>query len=471
MSTKKIVANTLYYGVIPKITLLISVFTLPITTRYLSPFDYGIVGIITSYTAILSSIAPLGMNVHLTNSFYENPNHYNLNWGRILFVFLVSGFLLGLLNIGILYLALPIKSYKGIILALFGSVQIFLFANAILAQHLFPLLSNPKPLVFTNLFASVVGIIVSFMMIVFFDMGYWGLIASPAISAILAFAMFIYPIWVQRSIYPIVEKNKKRLREYFKIALPIIPHTLGFVLLTSSARIVMNFYDVSISEIGLFSHGNTIGDYVMVITNALILALAPQIQVAYRNRDFSKYRKLYALCQGVALACTFLFCIWLPQVYDLLIKNVELKQSVGIASMMCFANIVFSFYSFASTPAFIQKKTLQLLWLVFLPGILNVILCLIFIPVFGYKAAIYTTIVSYWSQLTVPFFVPYYSQNVKEWIQRKRNIIYLTFILVSAVVVGNIIMDMTIWLKIVFSIVILIAALMVYRKYKFNTII
>ena len=308
-------------------------------------------------------------------------------------------------------------------------------------------------------------------MIVFFDMGYWGLIASPAISAILAFAMFIYPIWVQRRIYPIVEKNKKRLREYFKIALPIIPHTLGFVLLTSSARIVMNFYDVSISEIGLFSHGNTIGDYVMVITNALILALAPQIQVAYRNRDFSKYRKLYALCQGVALACTFLFCIWLPQVYDLLIKNVELKQSVGIASMMCFANIVFSFYSFASTPAFIQKKTLQLLWLVFLPGILNVILCLIFIPVFGYKAAIYTTIVSYWSQLTVPFFVPYYSHNVKEWIHRKRNIIYLTFILISVVVAGNVIMYMTVWQKIVISIIVSVATLMVYRKYKFNTII
>ena len=471
MSIRKLVTHTLYYGVIPKLTMLISVVILPITTPLLSAFDYGILGIITSYTSVLSSIAPLGMNVHLTNSFYENPRHYSLNWGRILFIFLVSGLVLGLVNIGILYFTLPIKSYKGLLLSFLGSVSVFTFANALLAQHLFPLLSKPKPLVFTNLFASVLGIVTSFVLIVFFDMGYWGLVASPAITSLSAFLLFIRPIWINRNIVPIIEKNKKRLLENIKIALPIIPHTLGFVLLTSSARIIMNLYDVSVDDIGLYSHGCTIGDYILVITNALILALAPQIQVAFRSSSFNKFKKMYFFCQGVALVSTLFFCIWLPQIYGFLIRNEQLKQSCDIASMMCFANIVLPFYTFASTVAFIQKKTTQLLLMVFVPWLLNITLCLIFIPVFGYRAAIYTTMISYWSQLIIPFFVPFYRKTVGEWLKHRWYLLIILSVLLATVLIGNIIIDLPVWHKIILSIFLCLAAGTAYKAFRFNTIL
>ena len=471
MSTRKIVTNTFYYGVIPKVTLLISVFTLPLTTPFLTPYDYGIVGIINSYTSILASIAPLGMNVHLTNAYYENPKHFNLVWGRVLFVFLLSGLFFGLVNIGIIYSSLPIKSFSGLFLALMGSAQVFLFANGTLAQHIFPLLERPKPLVFSNLLASVLGIVVSFVMIVYFNMGYWGLLASPTITSISTFLLFIYPIWIKRDIYPMVEKNMKRLKQNLKIALPIIPHTLGFVLLASSSRIIMNFYKVSIDDIGLFNHGYTLGEYILVITNALILALVPQIQVAYRNQNFAKYRHLYYLCQGVALVCTFLFCIWLPQGYELLIKNESLRQSCSIATMICFANIVFPFYFCATAPAFIQKKTVQLLWMVFVPGILNIILCLLFIPFFGYLAAVYTTMASYWSQILIPFVVPYYKETVPEWLGSKRKLLFLMVVLVCIVIVGNIISKFSIWIKVVMSLIIVTVAIKEYFKLKFNTLV
>ena len=84
MSTRKVVTNTIYYGVVPKLTMLLSIVILPLTTPFLTTYDYGIYGAITAYTSLFVSIAPLGLNVHLTNSFFEYPRHYNLVWGRVI---------------------------------------------------------------------------------------------------------------------------------------------------------------------------------------------------------------------------------------------------------------------------------------------------------------------------------------------------------------------------------------------------
>lgn len=471
MSTRKILKNSVYYGVIPKLTMLINIVILPIITPYLSTFDYGISGVVSSYTSLIVSIAPLGLNVHLTNSFYDFKKHYNLVWGRVLFLFLLSGIVLGVINTAILYFTLPVDSTPGILLAILGSFQVFFFANSKLAEHLYPLLEKPKPLVFTNLAASVIGIAVSFILIYYFKLGYWGLVASPAISALASFFMFIRPIWVKYDIWPTIERNKQRLIELFKIALPIIPHTLGFVLLSSSARIVMSLYDISYDEIGLYSHGTSMGNYMVFITSALVTAIIPQIQVAYRSGNYKNYRTLYYLCQGVSLVCTFLFCIWMPQVYDVLIRNENLRQSYVIASMMCFANVTNPFYQFASTPAFIGKKTPQLLWMVFIPGALNLFLCVVLIPIFGYKAAIYSTLVAYWSQIAIPFFISYFNKSVSVWLNGKRKIAYLFLLLLVTIILGNLLMNESILLKVIISISFVFVSIQLYYKFRINTII
>lgn len=96
MSTLKIISNTIYYGVIPKLSLLISIVILPLTTPYLTTFDYGITGVVSSYTGFIACVVPLGLNLHLTNSFYEMPKNYNLVWGVSCFIISCQALYLGL---------------------------------------------------------------------------------------------------------------------------------------------------------------------------------------------------------------------------------------------------------------------------------------------------------------------------------------------------------------------------------------
>lgn len=464
MSTRKIVTNTFYYGVVPKLTMLLSIVILPLTTPFLTTYDYGIYGVMTSYTSLFVSIAPLGLHVHLTNSFFETPRHYHLVWGRVLMMILLSSFLFGVLNMGILLLTLPIGvTAEGLLLCMVGSVPIFLLANGLLAQHLFPLVERPKPLVFTNLTGSVLGMMVSFVLIYFFKLGYWGLISSGFVSAIFVFTVFVKFVWNDYHIKPIWDHNRRRVAKMIKIALPLVPHTLGFVLLTSSARIVMSQCHVSYDDIGLFSHGSTMGDYAVVVSSALAMALAPQVQRTFRSQDFVSYRKLYFLCQAVALVTSFMICVWMPEIYSLLIRNARLAQSCDIACLLCFANVVFAFYTFMSAPVFIQKNTMQLLWLVFVPGILNFVLCYTLIPIFGYRAAIYSTIVSFWSQLMIPFFVGYYKKSVSEWLGDRRLILVILVVVLADLLIANHLMYVALWLKVLLT---LVAATLLWLFYK-----
>lgn len=472
MAKIKIIKDTIYYGVVPRLTMLVSIVTLPLVTPFLTTYDYGIYGVVNSYSGFLLSLVPLGMHVHLTNSFFELPTKYHLVWGRVLFFVLLSSFFFGLINFSLLMITLPSElGWKKLLMSLIGTLPLLLHSNELLAKHLFPLVQRPRSLVFTNLAGSLIGMLFYFVFIYFFDLGYWGLIISGAVSAIVIFVLFIKQIWVDYNIWPIVDKNIKRIKEMYKVALPLVPHTLGFALLASSARIIMSWANVPYDDIGLYSHGCSMGNYAIVITTALVTAITPQIQKAYRTSDFSRYRKLYYLCQSVSLLSSFLICVWIPEIYHLLIKNAQLAQSSEVASLYCFANVVLPFYTFASIPVFINRNTTQLLWLVFVPGILNVILCVVGIPLLGFRAAIYSIIIAYWSQLAIPFFVSYYKQNVKLWLGSLKTIILLLFVLSGTVIVAQNCAVVNIYMKLMTTIFLVIFFSYFYKKMNFNSFV
>lgn len=471
MLAKKVVGDTLYYGVIPKFGLLVNILIMPIITPFLSTEDYGIQGVISSYAGIFVAIAPMGLHIHLTNSYFEYEKNYKLVWGRILFLFLILGLVLGLICMATLFCVLPnMPWYSSFLLCFIGSIQVFFFSNAVLAQNLYPLVQKPKPLVFTNLFASFLGIAVSFVLIYYFRLGFWGLVSSVSISTVFSFLIFGKLVCYDYNIWPIFEHNKRRLKELFVLAIPLIPHALGFALLSSSARIIMSVQKIPYDEIGLFSHGCIMGSYATIITSALGTALALQIQKSYRNNDYMSYRKLYYLSQGISLTFSSLFCIWMPEIYIILIKNLDLRQSASIASIICFANVVLPLYIFMSTTAFIEKKTKQILWLVFIPGFINLMLCILLIPYFGYKIAIYAAIISYWSQMTIPFWVKYYRNTVCAWMGSRNKLFILFFLLLFSLLFSNMVSHCDAVLKIVCSLSIIAVFVTWYMKLKINTI-
>ena len=114
---------------------------------------------------------------------------------------------------------------------------------------------------------------------------------------------------------------------------------------------------------------------------------------------------------------------------------------------------------------------MQLLWLVFVPGIMNFILCYALIPFFGYRIAILSTIVSYWTQLMIPFFVGYYKKTVKEWLGDRKRILVILVVILADLLLANALMYTTIWVKVVLTLVTASGLYYFYRRYRLNELV
>lgn len=465
-SIKKIFGNTIAFGVIPKIPTVINIFLLPIITPYLTLDDYGIWGIVSAYCSFFTCLAPLGLNIHLTNSYFE-VRKWKIFWGHIFFLLLLSGLICSVLYIGFIMSELTYVPYwTRLLIAILSSGPILLFGTSTISSHLYPLLSKPLPLVLRNLVASLCTIIVSFIVVFYLRLGYWGWILGSLTGSVVAFLLFGCELIKNEKIYPAIERNPKRIKNWIKISVPAIPHAIGFMLLAASSRIIMTFYDVPLKDIGVYSNGYIMGDYVTVVSIALATALSPEIQRAYRDGRMNDFRHIFYFCQMTALMFVFIISCWMPQIYQLIMRNPSLQAASPIASIICYANVLKPLYTFLAEPVFITKQTKQLLWLVFLPGVLNVTICFIFIPVYGYLAAVYSTLISFWSMLLIPFISKFHKKEVLRWLGTRKKLIIIAGVLVCSLFASSVIKDKSIIIKTVITIAIASSYMIVLYKEK-----
>ena len=448
--------NTIWYGIIPKISTLINILLLPIITPFLTKSDIGIWGIVSSYTSIVLAVYTLGLHIHFTNIYYEYKNRFNIYWGKLLSIIIFSSFLFSVvLFFLLLYSLKDINLSLRIIVALIAIIPVLFNCNSLIANHFYPLESNPKPLVFRNLISSVFGLFVLFISVYIYKIGFLGYILSAATTSLIGFLLFIKPIWINAKIFPRIDKNPKRIINNLKISLPAIPHALGFILLSSSSKIIMTVFNIPLSDIGLYSMGTSFGENITIITIALVTSLVPKIQEKFRNSNFHEFRRLFYVVQAVAIITTIYFAIWLPEIFGFLVKNKQFSYSSEIALFVAFSNVLTPLYFFLSTSVFIEKKTSNILWLVFVPGILNIILDFIFMPIWGYKVAIFSTLISYWSLIFIPLFVPYYKKVTILWLGSFNKLIYLLFTVLLALVLSYFLSYTTIFIKSGFSLIFL----------------
>lgn len=460
--------KSVWFGIIPKLPTFINILILPLVTPYLTASDYGVWGIISSYIGIFISIYTLGLHMHLSNSYYEYGDKYKVVWGRILYLLLLLSTFFSCILFFVIWQTFNDLDYSNrFMLALLSVFSLQFNANNLIGQCLYTLRGTPVPFVLRTLLGGLIGVATTLVSIRFFKMGYWGFVLGSAMNYMFCFFSFIHPLWFKEKLYPRIEISKERIINLLKISLPVVPHALGFMLLSSSSRIIMDLYGVPIADIGIYSNGYILGDYITIVTTALVSALAPYMQTTFRSGNYAHYRILFVFCQSIALVSIFIFCLWMPEIYCILIRNESLQESMTISQISCFANCVFPLYIFMSNVCFIKKNTVQLLWLVFIPGILNIILLLTFIPLFGYKAAVITTLISYWTQMFIPFFIKYYKEQISLWLGGRYKLVVL-FLIATLLLVISVLMSKILMVKLLLTLLIMITVVCNINKISYK---
>lgn len=392
---KKLVSHSAIYGLAPQIPKLVSVFTLPITTKFLTPLDFGVYGVITALVAAIGIFSNLGLNITLSNTFFKSPTYYKYAWRQIYgFLFLWNFIYAGILAL-VIWLNIPDDASEntlGIVLA--NIIPIVLFGpTQVIGSLYYQLNQRPLQIATRSTLFGIIGVLLTLLFVVHFKMGYMGWFISTGITQVLMQASYWYPVNVNLGLKPIFNFKRRLIKAQLKVSLPTVPHYYGAYLLNSSDRLLMKYLQIPIHQIGLYNVSNTVSNLINMAGTASGQAVAPMLLKTYKDKDEISCRKLVFTLQIVFLIGCFLMSIWLKEIFELLIKNKELAAMYPLGVILVMAYSYRPMYLGANNRLFYYEKTKKLPMITFVAGISTVLINLIFIPIWGFEVAAYSTFI------------------------------------------------------------------------------
>ncbi len=394
---RKLLSHAAIYGLSAQVPRLAGVLVLPIITRYLSTTDYGVAGVVTAYASALVMLQSLGLSVVMTNTYAQHPNRYKWIWRQLHgFISLYSlGY--GLLMIAILYFAVPPEAHEHrLSIALLYSLPAMLFANTDMQASLYYQLSQKPLLLGARTFVvGAITVILNVYTIAYLRMGYMGWFYANFFGHLSGFIVNCYSIYFRQGFWPIFNFKWYRIKSALKISLPVLPHNMSFFLLDTSDRLVLDTLRVPLPRIGLYNVASSFGSYFMIASGAIVQAASPFYLRYYKQSagldGALQARRMTFALQAMFLAATTIGCLWLKEIFHLLIRNEELQQAYPLAIIILMGYNFRPMY-LAVINLLVYRENTNKLWRISaVAGVANVVLNFILVPVFGYQAAAYTT--------------------------------------------------------------------------------
>lgn len=404
------------YGLAPQIPQVANILILPIITQDLTNLDYGVAGIIYSYLAALSAIHLLGTKIVLSNAFYHYRMQYKWLWrqmhGFISIWSLCYAFLMGL----IIYWVVPEEALENRWTIVLMHIIPSAFLNATTEYGILyhQVAQKPRIIAIQNITVGFITIFINLWLISFEKMGYMGWFWSRFIGSILSFMFFGYFLYFKLQLLPIFNFKWRLIKEKLKVAFPMIPHYYGAYLLVSSDRIVLDLYQINIQKIGIYNLAGNFGNYFNAFADGSGMATGPVIYEYFRNlkrKDaFKLSRDLIFIWQAAMMIFSFLVCLWFKEIFSILINNPDLQEAYSLAIIMIMGFNYRPLYSGFAVKLFYYEKANRIWLISFGAGILNVVLNIIFIPIYGIEAAAITTFVSFLFLGLAGFFIKVYRE-------------------------------------------------------------
>ena len=362
----------------------------PIFTRLLTTEEFGNFGTYTSYESIFYIIVGLALHSSINNAKYKYKEKFEEYVSSIVLLTGISTFLWMILA-NVFYdsygqaLDLSRLLVNILVLHCFGTAM-FQFFNTYVSLNYsvksFMKLTSINAL--TNMALSIILILT-----VFSESRFLGRVIGTALPIFLI-AVYIV-IYFCRKSKPVI--NLQYWKFAWRYSLPIIPHGISQVILSSFDRIMIKNM-IGAAEAGLYNFAYTIYSLIKVVSTSLDNVWKPWI---YEKMDAKDYKAIHK--QGTSYAFGMaLFTSLIVMVAPEIIKILGAREYWD--STNCVVPVVIGgYFAFIYTlPVMIEYfygKTKFIAVGSVLAAAINVILNAFFIPRYGYIAAAYTTMLTY----------------------------------------------------------------------------
>lgn len=378
---------------------MVSVITTPVFTRALTTDEYGTVATFSSWYALLNTVYNLNLYISIGRAKLDYPDKIDHYIGSMqLLSLLVSA----VLSAVILVFIVPIASF----------FELTVFQTVLL---LFYLMSGPTVNFYQNgckykykykqnigiawyVMVSTVALSLALIFILPGDKATLRIMGIVIPNFLLAFIL-CFRAWR--------DGNLKVNMEFWKyglmISLPMILHTVSMNLLAQSDRVVISKY-YGATQVAFYSLTRNYALLLAVVTEAINQAWQPwfhdSLKEGRENLIKANSRQLVVLICYIGLAS-----IAISPEAVLLLGGKQYMEAVDCVPPMVLGVVCQCIYTNYINVEIHMKKTQYASIGTMIAAVLNIILNLIFVPLYGYAAAAYTTFASYLVLLVLHYIV------------------------------------------------------------------
>ncbi|MEJ8758101.1 lipopolysaccharide biosynthesis protein [Pontibacter sp. H259] len=441
---RKLLSHAVIYGLAAQVPRLAGVAALPLITRYLTPADYGVAGVVTAYISVFSMLQSLGLSVVLVNSYARQPLRYPWVWRQLNGFMSVWSVVYGAVVMLALYFLVPDEAdAHRLQIALLSGLPITLFIMTEMQSNIyFQLAQRPLPMALRSFIVGVIGVGVNVYTIAYLKMGYMGWFYSAFTTAVVSFILSGYSIYIRQKLWPIFNFKWWRIKQALRVSLPVVPHSMAIFMLETSDRLVLDVLRVPVQRIGLYNMAASFGSYFMIASLAVSQAASPfylQYLSLQQDREAAvKVRQLTFALMGLFLFITSVSCLWMREVFIVLIKNEALQQAYPLAIIILMGYNYRPMYLAVFNTLTYREHTNKLWRISGVAGVGNIVLNFILVPIFGYEAAAYTTFAAlmymgyagfYMKAYKATAMVPYYPIA---WLALTVSLLFIVYTLADA---------------------------------------
>ena len=367
----------------------ISFIATPVFTRIMSPSEFGAYNVWISWFGVATVIVSLNLFCGVYTSGiikYSNDRKiYSQSLVSLNFVLCLSW----------LFLYLIFDNYFNALLGC-SNIQMLCMIFLIWTSSIYSFWASEqrvdlkyKQMVCVTLLLSISKPIVCFFLVINFS----DKVTARIVGVLITEAVICTPL-----ILHYISKEQRFFNlTYWKYALffniPLIPHYLSQVIITNSDSIMISYFDSDKSS-GIYSLGASVAQVVSVFCTAFFMSIEPWLYKKLKNGEIENISTVAYKTFSIIGILNLMLIIMAPEAVKLF-APFEYYEAIWIVPPLA-CGIFFSFqYTFYAVFEFYYKKTHLIALATFVGAFLNLIGNYFFIPVYGYQAAAYTSLLCY----------------------------------------------------------------------------
>lgn len=364
--------------------------TLPIFTRLMSLSDYGLFTTYAAYESIIVIFTSLGLysslksaNQNFQGKIEEYVSSVSLLPIISTLLFLCIAYFVSLFTPGIW--GFPDKFVYLMIIQALGSGMITMYNCRVSLDFSY------KSFLKISLLSSVGNIALSllFILTICSDNPFEGRVLGTFVPAVLL-GIFIYSQFFRKAKPSF---NKEYIKYGLSYSLPLVPHGLSQLVLSQFGKIIIQ-NRIGNEAAGLYGLAYTVALIPQIMVQSLALAWGPWFFEAYsENRINTIKSRAKDYVNGFSILIIVLFCVS-PE----MIKVLSDRSYWEAISIVCPAILGVYFVFLYGLPVEVEyyyKKTSYLATGTIIAAVVDIVLCVTFVPVYGYHAAVYATVFTY----------------------------------------------------------------------------